>query len=153
MFNNLEYVFDAETGDIVPNKGEKMSTKVNGKKRRKGKRRKAKKSYQELVREEIDGLSYDKNFIKGSFVYMRVRLLRAIESPGDEVLQKDLDGLYLANFLTYRKMLDDGLVNLELLKEEREYLQGLLDKEVSEGLKTMIREILGYISFYFSKDI
>ena len=152
MFNNLEYVFDAETGDIVPNKGEKISTKVNGK-RRKGKRRKAKKSYQELVREEIDGLSYDKNFIKGSFVYMRVRLLRAIENPGDEVLQKDLDGLYLANFLTYRKMLDDGLVNLELLKEEREYLQGLLDKDVTDGLKTMIREILGYISFYFSNDI
>ena len=152
MFNNLEYVFDAETGDIVPNKGEKLSTKVNGKKKRR-RNRKPKKNYQELVREEIDSLSYDKNFIKSSFVYMRIRLLRAIETPDDEVLQKDLDGLYLANFLTYRKMLDDGLVNLELLKTERDYLQGLLDKEVSEGLKTMIREILGYINFYFSNDI
>ena len=97
MFNNLDYVFDAETGELVSSR---ETTKKKEKKKHK-KKRTPKKCYFDSVRDEIIKLEYDKNFIRESFRYCRLRLLGAIIDSTNLEKQKDLDGLYLSNLLIF----------------------------------------------------
>lgn len=156
MFNNLNYAFDVETGEIITNTQlkTKTSTKQTHPPKKVKKVKKAKKlCYLEKVKLEIRQLTYDKNFIRDTFKYGRLRLLRAILDNQNLELQKDLDGLFLANLLVYRKLLDDGVVNLELLKTERQFLLETKQQTLTPALQTIISDILGYIDFYFRDSL
>jgi hypothetical protein len=149
MFNNLDYVFDAETGELVSSR---ETTKKLVKKKHK-KKRTPKKCYFDSVRDEIIKLEYDKNFIRESFRYCRVRLLRSILDPTNLEIQMDLDGLYLSNLLIYRKLLDDNSINLELLKMENDYLQVIKQKPISSDILKIVNTVIGFIVFYFSNEM
>ena len=166
MFSQLNYSFDAETGEIIVKDNKKISNNLglnkNKNKNKKRSRTKKKTNYSAILTNEINNLEYgfDKNYILQSIKFARINLLEHIKNiifeENVKVKNNEIDGLYLSNFLMINLLYQRKLINLDILRNEKDYLNKLketITKYEKVELNELISHILSYIDFYFKDTL
>ena len=131
MFNNLEYAFDAETGEIINNKKDLTKILCSKPKRKMKSRLDKLQSRHDALRDKLDLNFVRQMLLNCQFEVLECVLkLRKLENKKNiptplKINLGKLEGVYLSSLIVYRYLLDNGRVNHSQLELQLSFLETL----------------------------
>ena len=157
MFNNLEYAFDAETGEIINNKKDLTKKLCSKPKRKKSRLDKLQTNHDEL-KDKLDFNFVRQMLLNCQFEVLECVLkLRKLENKKNiptplKINLGKLEGVYLSSLIVYRYLLDNGRVNNSQLILQMNFLETLENEkwlmQIPE-FKAWFLKIKTYLKQYF----